>query len=220
MIRNVVLLLLSLFYVVTTVSYAQASTPTSPAPAADSFQTVDKHASNLIRVDPHANWAGYRRFRLTSAVYQPSSSRHPLKPDEMRRVQTTVDRSLQKAFQTFTGAEGPVLEVRPVITGVRRTNTFLNVLGFAAIQAPISFGGASIRYELFDTESGERIGVISCERAARPWNVYPWNALYNFQTLGQGSVILKSDSKRLRKDLQRLGRLSATTARDPSLGTE
>jgi hypothetical protein len=96
----------------------------------------------------------------------------------------------------------------------------LNVLGFAAIQAPISFGGASVRYELFDTASGDRIGVISCQRAARPWNVYPWNVLYNFQPLGQGSVILKSDSKRLRRDLQRLGRLPATTVRNPALGAE
>lgn len=220
MIKNVVLFLLALLYVAITVSYAQAVTPTSPDGAVDSFQTVDKHASNLIRVDTHANWAGYQRFRLASAVYQPSSSRHPLNPDEMRRLQTAVDRSLQRTFRASTTADGPVLEVRPVITGLRRTNTLLNVLGFAAIQAPISFGGASIRCELFDTESGERIGVISCERAARPWNVYPWNALYNFQALGQGSVILKSDSKRLRKDLQRLGRLPVTTVRSPSLGAE
>jgi hypothetical protein len=173
----------------------------------DGFHTFDKRASNLVRVDPNANWARYRAYQLAPAVYEPSSSRYALKPGEVRKVESTVDSSLQRSFMSSNRAEGPVLEVRPVITRFKRTNTLLNILGFAAVQAPISFGAASVRYELFDTASGARVGVISCQRKARPWNVYPWNALYNFEALGQGSVILKSDSRRLRKDLDRLGKL-------------
>lgn len=220
MIKKVVNSFIALFCALATASHAQNADLSSWNAATVSFQTVDKHASNLIRVSPHANWGIYRKYRLTPAVYEPSGCKHDLKPDEIRKLKTIVDRSLQMTFRKTIEAEGAVLEVRPVITSVKRTNTLLNAVGFVAIQAPISFGGAAVRYELLDGESGDPVGVISCRRNARPWNVYPWNLLQNFEALGQGSVILKSDSRRLRKDLNRLGRLENKPAQYTVKGAE
>ncbi len=184
------------------------------------FLTVDEHASNLIQVDPQANWGQYRTYRFAPAVYEPEGSRHNLSPRDALKVTATVDRSLQKTFKQSFEENSSVLTVRPIITGVKRTNTFLNIVGFAAIQAPISFGAATVRYELYDGGTGKQIGIISCRRAARPWNVYPWDALQNFEALGQGSVILKGDSRRLRKDLERLSTMASDPGRGPVTGAE
>jgi hypothetical protein len=206
-----------------TASQAQSATPGSQ-PAAEYFQTVSRRASNLIRINQETDWSSYRAYRLAPAVYEPagkpSGAARELRPEEAGKIKAVVDRSLQKRFQRLPTGEDAVLEVRPVITGFKRTSTVLNVIGFAAIQAPVSFGGASVRYELFDGRTGEEVGEISCKSSARPWNVYPWNALYNFQALGQGSVILKSDSARLRKDLERLGRPAVTPGQDAPRSAE
>jgi hypothetical protein len=210
---------LALFCAFTTASRAQNAEPNT-LPSAAGYQTVDKHASNLILVNPHAAWGAYTAYRITPAVYEPAGSGHLLKAGEIRRLTSIVDTSLQRKFDHPAEAEGRVLEVRPIITSFKRTNTLLNVVSFAAIQAPISFGGASVRYELVDGKSGEQVGVILCRRNARPWNVYPWNFLKNFDALGQGSVILKGDSARLRKDLQRLDKRGSGPAQEPSRESE
>lgn len=44
--------------------------------------------------------------------------------------------------------------------------------------------------------------------------------LQNFEALGQGSVLLKSDSGRLRKDLERLGKLAIKPEPFPVSGAE
>jgi len=205
-------------------SQAQTTDGNSSKPATDSFKTVNKRASNLIRVNPQANWGSYGAYRLAPATYEPSGSKHLLEAWEVRRLEDVLDGSLGKTFKKQTAGEGPALEVRPILTDFKRTNTLLNVIGFAAIQAPISFGGASVRYELVDAASGDQIGVVSCQRNARPWNVYPWNVVQNFETLGQGSVILKSDSRRLRKDLELLAKIAikpeTKVEQEPAKGAE
>jgi hypothetical protein len=214
---------LALFFVLATVSRAQSADQAAPKPLsapATGFVTVDGHTSNLIRVDPQVNWGQYRAYRLLAAVYEPDGSRRELSPRDAIKVTAAVDRSLQKTFKASGGDNGALLEVRPIVMAVKRTNTLLNVLGFAAIQAPVSFGAATVRYELFDRGTGRQIGVISCRRAARPWNVYPWNVFQNFEALGQSSVILASDSRRLRKDIDRLGKLQMSPRPAPLAGTE
>lgn len=184
------------------------------------FLTVDSHVSNRIRVDPQVNWERYRSYRLMPAVYEPDGSRRSLSARDAAKATGLIDRSLQKTFKPSGGDGDASLEVRPILMAVKRTNTMLNVLGFAAIQAPISFGAATVRYELFDSETGRQIGVISCRRAARPWNVYPWNFLRNFEALGQSSVILASDSRRLRRDIERLSKVRMDSGHASTAGSE
>jgi hypothetical protein len=210
----------ALFCALATALHAQNADAHSFKSDTPGFQTVDKHASNLIFVDLHAAWGSYTAYRIAPAVYEPAGSTKLLKPGEIRRLTSIVDRSLEMKFKNPVEAEGKTLEVRPIITSFKRTNTLLNIISFVVIQAPVSFGGVSVRYELIDGESGKQIGAVSCKRNARPWNVYPWNFLENFEALGQGLVILKSDSGKLRKDLERLDKLAIKPAQNPLRGAE
>lgn len=183
---------------------ASAQLATSPA---GSFETIDRHKSNLVRVDPAADWGSYQKYAIAPASYEPSNPAHSLKPEQVDRLRAAVDSSLRKALPVTTGSSSRVLEVRPVITDARRANPYVNALSFAVIQAPISYGGASLRLELVDAASGTLIGEVSSTRCAGPWNIYPWQMLQAFEPVGHASTMLKRDARMLRKDLERLARL-------------
>jgi hypothetical protein len=190
------------------------SAASNPSPAVDGsqpqFQVIDGHKSNLVRADPSADWASYKQIRFEPVAYEPSDPDHRLNTGQASKITSSFAASLDSAFRKVKSGEGAILRVTPIITKVKRTNTVINLISFAAVQMPASYGGASVRYELVDDASGKTIGEITSCRNARPWNVYPWNLLQNFEALGQSSVILKSDARTLRRDLDRLSKLSAT----------
>ena len=190
-------------------SFAWAITA-SAQPATSStanFETIDRHKSNLVRVDPAADWGAYQKYVIAPASYEPSNPAHTLKPGQLDKLRAVVDSSLRKALPETTGSETRVLEVRPVITDVRRANPYVNAVSVAAIQAPVSYGGASLRLELVDAASGALIGEISSKRCAGPWNIYPWQMLQAFEPVGHAATMLKRDARMLRKDLDRLARM-------------
>ncbi len=206
-------------------AFGQAPTQSQPkaaeAPApARVFQTVDNHKSNRIRVVPGADWGEYTVMRFSPSVYAPSNPEHGLKPRDCLKVTADFDASLRAQFPNAGPDGGAVLEVHPVITDVKRTSTLANVVSFAAVQAIVSYGAASMRYELFDAATGRQIGEISSERNARPWNVSPLHFVQNFESLGQSTVILKSDAKNLRKDLGRLAKLGNASGTGGAAGLE
>ncbi len=209
MFRNIsVTVLMSLAWSITASAQSAHSSP-------GNYATIDRHKSNLVRVDPAADWNSYQRFVFAPATYEPSDQRHSLKPGQRDNLLATVDSSLRKAIPESTGSEGRVLEVRPVITDVRRANPYVNAVSFAAIQAPVSYGGASLRFDLVDAASGALIGEVSSKRSAAPWNVYPWQILEAFQPVGHASTILKRDARMLRKDLERIGRMPLSQPAPP-----
>ena len=188
--------------------FAKAQTPrlpTSPA-SADRvvsvvyFQDLDKSKGNNIRVDPRVDFTRYKHFVLAPSAYQPIDKGNRLTDQEVRQLTSQLDASLQKAFENEAAGDGPTLRVEPFITSVKLTDTAVNVVSFALIQMPLSYGAATVRFSLFDSVTGAMVAEVYSDRSARPWNVYPWNILQNFRADGQSSVILKSDSKRLRKD--------------------
>lgn len=81
------------------------------------------------------------------------------------------------------------------------------LVSFLAVQAPVSFGGISVRFELFDATTSTEVGEIDSRRNARPWNVYPWDFFQNFEKLWHSSKIAKRDACTIRKDLNRLQKL-------------
>jgi hypothetical protein len=168
------------------------------------FQTVDKHKNNTVRVDPGVEWAAYGSIVPMPAVYDPSKRGRKLTEKQEEKVRAAVDTSLEATFPQAANRAGRVLEVRPVITEVRRVLPWVNALSFAAVQAPVSYGGASVRYDLYDAETGVQVGEIVSKRCAGPFNIYPWQLLQAFQPVGHASTILKRDSKMLRKDLTRI----------------
>jgi hypothetical protein len=186
---------------------AQNSTTTPSAGAYDSpkvFRTIDSHKGNFVRVDPDTDWSRYAVYRFTPATYQPSNPRHSLTTRQIQKIEATVDASLQREFRHEAGRDGAVLDVKPVITDVKKVLPLVNLVSFLAVQAPVSYGGISVRYELFDAATGTQIGEIESKRNARPWNVYPWDFFQNFQRLGHSSLIAKRDACTVRKDLKRL----------------
>ena len=168
------------------------------------FQTVDKHKSNTVKVDPDVKWTGFGSIVPMPAVYDPSKPGRKLTEKQEEKVRAAVDASLEATFPQAANRAGRVLEVRPVITEVRRALPWVNALSFAAVQAPVSYGGASVRYELYDAETGAQVGEIVSKRCAGPFNIYPWQLLQAFQPVAHASTILKRDSKMLRKDLRRI----------------
>ncbi len=168
------------------------------------FQTVDKHRSNMVKVDPDVKWAGYGSIVPMPSVYDPSKPGRKLTEKQEEKVRAAVDTSLEATFPRAANHAGRVLEVRPVITEVRRALPWVNALSFAALQAPVSYGGASVRFDLFDAESGTLVGEVASKRCAGPWNIYPWQLFQAFQPVGHASTILKRNSKMLRKDLNRI----------------
>ena len=188
--------------------FTKAQTPPSPAGPASadrvsnvvSFQDLDKSKSNNIRVDPRVDFTRYKHFVLAPSTYQAIDKGNRLNDHQVQQLKAQLDASLQKAFQHEAAGDGPALRVEPFITSVKLTDTAVNVVSFALIQMPLSYGAASVRFALFDSVTGEMVAEVYSDRSARPWNVYPWNILQNFRASGQSSVILKSDAKRLRKD--------------------
>jgi hypothetical protein len=197
---------------------AQVSPGEQPAlsPSAD-FQTVNRHRSNLIKVDPNVDWSSYAVFVFTPATYEPSNPKRKLSPAQIEKLKSSVDASLKKAFASTAERDGRVLEVKPVITDVRRANLYVNLIAFAAIQAPVSYGAASVRYDLFDSESGALIGEVTSKRSAAPWNMYPWQMLQALQPVAHASTILKRDARMLRKDLERVAQLPVAQGTVPEI---
>jgi hypothetical protein len=187
--------------------FAKAQTPPPTRPASVGrvakvvyFQNLDKSKGNNIRVDPTVDFTKYKHFVLAPSAYQPIEKGNRLNDHEVQQLTSQLDASLQNAFQNEAAGAGPALRVEPFITSVKLTDTAVNVVSFALIQMPLSYGAASVRFSLFDSVTGEMMAEVYSDRNARPWNVYPWNILQNFRANGQSSVILKSDAKRLRKD--------------------
>jgi len=177
----------------------------SPARGAETvkgeFEALNQHKSNTVRVDPGVDWTAYGAIVPRPTVYEPARPGRELTAKQEEKVRAAVDTSLSAAFSGEVKEGARVLEVRPVITEVRRAHPWVNVLSFAAVQAPVSYGGVSVRYELFDAETGEQVGEVESKRCAGPWNIYPWQLLQAFQPVGHASTLLKRDSKMLRKDL-------------------
>ncbi len=167
------------------------------------WQTINHHKNNTIRVAGDIDFSHYKQIHIAASVYAPQNPREHLKPWQAQQTLATVDDSLQKMFRAGDESSAS-LEIRPVVTGVKLLHPVVNVFSFVTIQAIVSYGAASIRYELWDTTTGKQVGEVLIDRHGRPWNVPLWHFLQNFEPLGHSSLLLASDAKKLRKDLVRL----------------
>jgi hypothetical protein len=188
----------------TAAAIAQSAQTEQTAQPTNEFQTLDRHKTNLVRFDPTVDWKHYTQFQFDTATAADTC----LKPQDAAKLNSAIDRSLQSAFKHVGSGSGPVLEIRPVLTGVKSTDTLFNVVSFALIQMPLSYGRAAVKYQLIDAASGRQVGEIASARNAAPWNLPPWEVLQSFRPLGHSTILLKDDSRRLRKDLKRLSRLT------------
>jgi len=185
----------------------------SPQPLLTHLETIDAHKSNLVKVDRNTAWKAYKFLTIDPTVYEPANPDHRLQPLDVEKVCRTMDTSLARVLGSRTiaggnGEDGSVLKIKPVITEIERTNTLANIVSFIAFQVTVSYGAAAVRFELFDASTGRQVGEITSHRNARPWNVYPWNFYQSFTSLGQSEAILRNDSRKLRRDFDRLTKMS------------
>ena len=163
-------------------------------------------ADNFVCASPDIDWSDYGNVEVSSVEIAPTNLKKPLTTRETQQLETSLRESLKKQFGEFaTNKSGRTLKVRATVTEVRRTNNVLNIISLAAIQAPLSFGGASTRIELADGESDKTVAQISVSRRARVYDVFS-----SAQKLGHARKSLDRTAKQLNKDIQLLrGRFAA-----------
>jgi hypothetical protein len=208
----------------TFIAQAQTNSPVGPAPGASDaggqsgFRVISRAKSNTIQINAGTVWSGYQRFELQSSIYQPTADCGCLSSHDITRLTDALDTKLKSTFKKEIAGDGMTLQIRPSITSVRLTNTPLNILSFLAIQAPISYGAASVRFDLIDEASGRKVGQITSVRHAWPWNLYPWDVLSSFQPTGHSMLILKRDAKRLKIDFAILASQPKSSTTQSSTG--
>jgi hypothetical protein len=208
----------------TLIAKAQTSSPAGPPPATSGaahqseFRVVARAKSNTIQVEPGTVWSNYQRYELEPSVYQPTVDCGCLSSRDLTKLTVALDTKLKSTFRKEIAGDGMTLKIRPAITSVKLTNTPLNVLSFAAIQAPVSYGAASVRFDLIDTGSGRKVGEVTSIRHAWPWNLYPWDVLSSFQPTGHSTLMLKRDAKRLKTDLAMLASQPKSSTMQSSTG--
>jgi hypothetical protein len=205
------------------IAKAQTYLPVGPAPAAgyaaqSEFRVISRAKSNTIQVNAATVWSGYQRVELQPSVYQPTAGCGRLSSRDVTKLTAALDTKLQSTFKKEIAGDGMTLQIRPSITSVALTNTPLNVLSFIAFQAPVSYGAASVRFDLIDEASGRKVGEITSARHAWPWNLYPWDLFRSFQPTGHSTLILKRDAKRLKADFAMLASQPKSPATQSATG--
>jgi hypothetical protein len=67
------------------------------------------------------------------------------------------------------------------------------------VRIPLSYGGATVRFDLIDNDTGETIGVITSTRRG-----HPWNSLQGLTALGHTRVALNGSANGMRHDADHL----------------
>jgi hypothetical protein len=165
------------------------------------WQLVDKSAGNYVCLKPGVAWGKYDQFQIEPSSYEPANSRESLKTEDAEKLTTFFDTKLHSFYKAQVPASGATLKIKPVITGVRRSRPIVNLIGFALVPVPLSYGGASVHYDLIDAASGERVGVVTGRRRGRPWNVFQ-----SLSSLGHARLVLNGDAKRIKRDTDELPR--------------
>jgi hypothetical protein len=175
---------------------------------------VDKSTDSYVCVKPGVEWARYTRFQLEPSSFAPTDKREALKQEDERKLTTFFDAKLQASFNDQQAGDGPSLRIKPTITAVRRSRSALNAIGVMLIRIPLSFGGATVRFDLIDNDSGETVGIVTSSRRGRPWN-----GLQGLRALGHSRVVLNGSAKRIKRDADIL-RKSTETVQLSSTTTE
>jgi hypothetical protein len=170
-----------------------------PVPQCD-LKMIWTKGNNFVCALPDIDWSDYGRVEVTAIEIAPTNLKKPLTERERQQLQSSLLESLRKQFgDSVNSGSGRTLKVRATVTEVRRTNNVLNIISLAAIQAPLSFGGASTRIELADGDSNKTLAQITVSSRARVYDVFS-----SAQRLGHAKKSLDRTSKQLNKDIQLL----------------
>lgn len=187
----------------------------SPDGKLDAWILVDDSKSNHLCVDPKVDWRSYESVQIAPATFVPSGSTKPPKPEAIQKLTAYFDASLREAYKDHAGG-GLSFSVKPTIADAKRARPAVNVIGMFMLPVVFSYGGASIRYDIIDSKTGETIAVLTDTRQGRFYDVPE-----GFSSLGHSRVVLKRSAKQLRKNTDRLRAharaLSSAAGRDMAL---
>ena len=164
------------------------------------LQMVVTNKNNFVCANSGIDWAAYSSVNVTSVGIDPMDLEKPLSGREVEELKAVLTGSLRQEFDdTGKVRPGRTLNLRATATNVQRTNKALNIVSLVAIQAPLSFGGASTRIELSDSADGTVLAEMTVRRRGRTYD-----ALSSVQSLGHARKSLNRTSKQAGKDLQML----------------
>jgi len=163
------------------------------------------HKSNeIVCATLGVDWAAYGKVEVASVEVASIDAKRPLTEQEAAKLVNTLKESLEKRFghlggRSESGATTRKLMVRAIVTAVHRTNKTVNILTLAAIQSPVSFGGASTHFELSDGENGRVLAQIDLSGRGRQYDVFS-----STRTLGHAQKALSRMPKQFDRDLKTL----------------
>lgn len=178
------------------------------------WMVIRESKDHYVCVKPGVEWARYTRFQLEPASFKPTDQREALKEEDERKLTTYFDAKLQASFNDQQAGTGPSLRIKPTIMGVRRSRSGLNAVGMVLVRIPLSYGGATVRFDLIDNETGETVGFVAGGRRARPWNGFQ-----GLKALGHSRVVLNGSAKQIKREADLL-RKGAEAVQQSSAGTE
>jgi hypothetical protein len=167
-----------------------------------------KHYRDIVCAEPDVDWSTYGPIEVESVNVVPANLKKPLSEHQVEVLKTALQKALDKQLAKQPEATDPSarpLRIRATITEVRRTNAILNIVTLAAIQTPVSFGGASAHFELLDGLHGGRVGDVTLRGSGRLYEVFP-----SVTTLGDTKNVLTRATKQLSKEIEMLRESSAS----------
>lgn len=155
-----------------------------------------KTADDTVCVKPGVEWGKYQ-FQIEPSSFALTDERQLLKEEDARKLTAFFDAELQSSFRNQTLQDGPVLRIKPTITGVRRSKSAVNAISLVSIKVPLSYGGAAVRFDLIDDTTGEIVGIVNSGGRGRAWNGFQ-----GLRALGHSRSVLKGSAKRIRRDTE------------------
>jgi hypothetical protein len=192
---------------------SQPACTADPSQQKPAWQLIDKSSSNCVYVKPGVEWVKYVQFEIEPVSYEPAESQKQLSDKDVRKLTTFFERRLRSSYKDRPVGNGATLKIKPVITGIKRSKSILNALAFPLSPFPVSYGGASVHYDLIDGASGEVVGVVTIRRRGRPWN-----SLQGVRSLGHAQVVLTANAKRIKRDTDGLTKSTLPSQASTSSG--
>jgi hypothetical protein len=153
---------------------------------------------DIVCANPNVDWSRYRQIEVESISIAASNLKRPLSESQEEALKTSICKALAKQFRN-TDSTGRILKLRATVSEVRRTQALLNVVSLAAIQIPVSFGGATAHFELVDGVSGAKVADVTLRSSGRLYEIIP-----SVTTLGDSKNALARASKQLAKEIEML----------------
>jgi hypothetical protein len=154
---------------------------------------------HFVCANPGVDWSRFGKVEVDSIVISPANLKKPLSERQVERLHAAFAKALNKQFGATVHNGEPALKVRATITEVRRTNAILNAITLAAIQAPVSFGGAVAHFELTDGSNGAKVADVTVRGSGRLYEIIP-----SVTTLGDAKKVVGRASKQLSRDIELL----------------